>query len=106
MSIKLNDLFSNDVFSSEPYQKPNSVLFFRYCQSNNIQEVKNMIKKNKYLVYDIDNVKIKKIVFHDWAAHRLQKGLLPTIRSADKTQIAHRRHGHHGQNPIAVRIAQ
>lgn len=46
----------NDVFSSVPFQKPESQEFFRLCQKGAIDEITHLLNFNKYLVYDIDNV--------------------------------------------------
>jgi len=54
--ISLRDVFSKDVFSSQPFQKASSKDFFRWVQNGNCAEVRQLLMQDRYLVYDVDNV--------------------------------------------------
>ena len=44
------------IFSTQPFEKPNSYKFLKAAKDGDTQMIKQLIKSNKYLVYDFDHV--------------------------------------------------
>ncbi|KAM3144650.1 hypothetical protein pb186bvf_003257 [Paramecium bursaria] len=55
VNITLDDIVSNQVFPTQPFERPNSQEFFDLVKEDNIQDIESMLKFCKYHVYDVDN---------------------------------------------------
>lgn len=49
-------IIKHKIFIDEIYSKQGSFLFFSYVKSQNFAQVQNMLKLNKYFVYDLNEV--------------------------------------------------
>ncbi|CAK80393.1 unnamed protein product (macronuclear) [Paramecium tetraurelia] len=56
--LKYEDIISQQVFQTKPYQSVNSKQCFQKVKANDIEVVKSFITSNRYLVYDYDNFKL------------------------------------------------
>ena len=54
-------LIKNQIFSKNPYQKAYSKELIEAVKTGNIPFIKELLNFNKYLVYDFDNVCLKKM---------------------------------------------
>lgn len=67
MKMDMGELLKNQVIPKCPYERAGSEKFFSHVKMGDIDKVSKMLKKNKYYVYDFDN--IKQTATH-WAAKR------------------------------------
>ena len=49
-----------DIFKPIPYARANSKIFFDEVKKENVESIEEMLMKNKYHVYDLDSVNLKK----------------------------------------------
>ncbi|CAD8160379.1 unnamed protein product [Paramecium octaurelia] len=56
--LKYEDIISQQVFQTKPYQSAHSKQCFQKVKANDIEVVKSFIAQNRYLVYDYDNFKL------------------------------------------------
>ena len=56
----------NKIMSKRPYEKKCSKEFIYACKNGDIETVKKLLKYNKYLVYDFDQVINKYIFIYSW----------------------------------------
>ena len=56
LKIPREDFFSMPVFSHKPYEKELSRKFIDACKDNEIDTIKELLKKDRYLVYDFDYI--------------------------------------------------
>lgn len=89
----------NDVFSSKPFQKAHSYDFIMAAKQNDMQAVRDLLTKNRYLVYDFDHAYLTAL---HWAAKRgyfaLAKLLLQSGADPDAKDII-------GRTPLYLAVS-
>lgn len=55
LKLTPRDLLRNDVFSVRPYQKKHSYELIQYVKKNDIDHVKELLNRNRFLIYDFDH---------------------------------------------------
>lgn len=67
------------MFSSKPYEDPDSPLFFKYCKSGNLDRASQMVRWNKYIVHNYDET--RKTALH-WAVKRKHNRIVKMLLDA------------------------
>lgn len=74
LKLTPGELMTQNIFSSKPFQKKDSYELIQACKRGDDQKVKDLLKFNKYLVYDFDYVINSKIKIYmsglHWACKR------------------------------------
>ncbi|KRX04983.1 Ankyrin repeat-containing domain [Pseudocohnilembus persalinus] len=79
-NLKPKDFIKNKVFSTKPFEKQGGKQFFEFVKQNNVQECKNMLRFNKYLLYDVNHfgmtplVQACKLKYYIMAKELIQSG--------------------------------
>ena len=58
---------NNNIFSRQPFEKPNSYKFIKASKDGESRVVKRLLETNKYLIYDYDHVSASrqiKLAYH------------------------------------------
>ena len=56
LGVDLKEFSTEDCFSEEPYKRQNSRQLFQMAKRGDFQGVRNLISKDKFLVYSVDYV--------------------------------------------------
>jgi hypothetical protein len=56
LGISLEEFYSKKLISSRPLESPDAEYFFNYIKMGDDQNVLKLLKINRYLVYEFDNV--------------------------------------------------
>ena len=56
LNLTIEEYIHDDPFPTLPYSRPSSKLFFSKIRSGDFWEAKILLEKDKFLIYDIDNV--------------------------------------------------
>ncbi len=58
LGISLEEFYSKKLISSKPLESPEAEYFFNYIKLGDEESVLKLLKINRYLVYEFDNVNI------------------------------------------------
>jgi hypothetical protein len=72
LGITLEEFYSKKLISSKPLESPESQYFFNYIKIGDEENVLKLLKINRYLVYEFDNVKYSNSVQTNWITLGIQ----------------------------------